>query len=97
MSKRKGKHLKAEGVLTDDSDHESLERNEQSSEVPENLGRRQWPGNFLRCRQIWFLHNAYDDTKISESVFPSLLSYMDSIKGGMRQGAVEEEQVGGTV
>ena len=35
------------------------------------------------------LQNAYEESKVSEDIFPSLLRYMESIKGGMRQGAMD--------
>merc|ERR1712098_35068 len=47
-----------------------------------NSDRENW--KFEKCRQIWLLHNAYEKTKISEELFPVLLKYIASIKGGMR-------------
>jgi len=49
--------------------------------------RTNW--KFEKCRQIWLLHNAYDNSKVPDSVFPSLLRYISSIKGAMRQQAVD--------
>jgi len=40
---------------------------------------------FEKCRQIWLLTNAYDETKIPDSKFDSLLLYMGSISGRMRE------------
>ena len=35
------------------------------------------------------IQNAYEESKVSEGIFPSLLRYMESIKGGMRLGAMD--------
>eukprot|EP00092_Neocalanus_flemingeri_P002629 GFUD01002816.1.p1 GENE.GFUD01002816.1~~GFUD01002816.1.p1 ORF type:complete len:277 (-),score=122.41 GFUD01002816.1:16-846(-) len=88
LSKRKRKHLKTEGAVVDDSVHESKGMSKALRYLKTWAEDRQaW--KFEKCRQIWLLHNAYDDTKVSESTFPSLMSYMESIKGGMRQGAID--------
>ena len=42
---------------------------------------------FEKCRQIWLLQNAYDSKKISDENFDTLLKYMCSIKGRMRDVA----------
>lgn len=44
---------------------------------------------FEKCRQIWLIQNAYDETKVPDSKFDSLLQYMASIKGSMREMAKE--------
>jgi len=44
---------------------------------------------FEKCRQIWLLHNAYEKTRVADELFPSLLRYMESIKGGMRSLALD--------
>jgi len=88
LSKRKRKHLKAEGTLVDDSVHESVGMSKALRYLKTwEEDREAW--KFEKCRQIWLLHNAYDDSKVSEILFPSLLSYMSSVKGGMREGAMD--------
>lgn len=49
--------------------------------------RSSW--KFEKCRQIWLLHNAYEKTRVPDDLFPTLLRYMDSIKGGMRGLALD--------
>ena len=44
---------------------------------------------FEKCRQIWLLSNAYDETKVPDAKFDSLLRYMASIRGQMRQITLE--------
>jgi len=88
LNKRK-KKLKAEGKLTPESEmvHESKGMNKALRYLKMwSEDRSSW--KFEKCRQIWLLHNAYDDTKVSDIMFPSLLNYMESIKGGMRNSAV---------
>jgi len=88
LNKRK-KKLKAEGKLTPDSKivHESKGMNKALRYLKMwSEDRGSW--KFEKCRQIWLLHNAYDDSKVSDLMFPSLLNYMESIKGGMRDSAV---------
>jgi len=88
LSKRKRKHLKAEGSLPDESVHESKGMGKALRYLKTwEEDRDSW--KFEKCRQIWLLHNAYDDSKVPGDIFPSLLNYMESIKGGMRQGAID--------
>ena len=47
---------------------------------------------FEKCRQIWLLQNCYDLTKIPDAKFDTLLKYMASIKGKMRESALESAQ-----
>ena len=44
---------------------------------------------FEKCRQIWLLQNCYDLSKIPDAKFDTLLKYMASIKGKMRESALE--------
>merc|ERR1719188_545690 len=44
---------------------------------------------FEKCRQIWLLQNCYDLTKIPDAKFDTLLKYMASIQGKMRESALE--------
>jgi len=44
---------------------------------------------FEKCRQIWLLQNAYDDTKIPDSKFDSLLKYIATIQGKMKEMTIE--------
>jgi len=51
-----------------------------------------WAGDrdswkFEKCRQIWLINHAFDPV-IPDTSFPSLVQYLDSIKGGMRQQVV---------
>merc|ERR1712080_719324 len=48
--------------------------------------RQNW--KFEKCRQIWLLQNCYDPTKVPDKTFPSLLDYMDSVRGKMREMAL---------
>ena len=43
---------------------------------------------FEKCRQIWLLQNAYDESKIPDKDFDVLLKYMCTIKGRMRDAAI---------
>ena len=38
---------------------------------------------------IVYIQNAYEKTKVSDEIFPTLLEYIQSIKGGMRQMALD--------
>jgi len=49
--------------------------------------RQNW--KFEKCRQIWLIQNSYNDQKVPEKDFPSLLKYMESIRGRMRQLTLE--------
>eukprot|EP00090_Calanus_glacialis_P024079 TRINITY_DN3738_c0_g1_i1.p1 TRINITY_DN3738_c0_g1~~TRINITY_DN3738_c0_g1_i1.p1 ORF type:complete len:289 (-),score=100.80 TRINITY_DN3738_c0_g1_i1:35-868(-) len=89
LSKRKRKHLNAGGTLPEeDPVHESKGMGKALKYLNTwEEDRESW--KFEKCRQIWLLHNAYEESKVSEGIFPSLLRYMESIKGGMRQGAMD--------
>jgi len=88
LSKRKRKALKAEGSIVDDSVHESKGMSKALLYLKTwEEDRESW--KFEKCRQIWLLHNAYNDSKVSDILFPSLLSYMSSVKGGMREGVMD--------
>lgn len=52
--------------------------------------RSNW--KFEKCRQIWLLHNAYDQERISEANFVVVVEYMASIRGAMRNKTLEEAQ-----
>merc|ERR1719244_2033676 len=89
LSKRKKKQMAKDpnGASTPDSVHESKGMGKALRYLKMwSEDRDSW--KFEKCRQIWLLHNAYDDTKVSDIMFPSLLDYMESIKGGMRNSAV---------
>ena len=47
---------------------------------------------FEKCRQIWLLQNCYDLVKIPDAKFDTLLKYMASIRGKMRESALESAQ-----
>ena len=47
---------------------------------------------FEKCRQIWLLQNCYDLAKIPDAKFDTLLKYMASIRGKMRESALESAQ-----
>jgi len=88
LSKRRKKHLKKEGSLATESLHESKGMSKALRYLKTWADDKEsW--KFEKCRQIWLLHNAYDDTKINNDTFPTLLNYMESVKGGMRQGALD--------
>merc|ERR1711997_917325 len=44
---------------------------------------------FEKCRQIWLLQNAYDESKVPDKAFDVLLKYMCTIKGRMRDAAID--------
>jgi len=91
LSKRKRKHINAGGAVCEDSVHESKGMGKALRYLKTwNEERSSW--KFEKCRQIWLLNNAYDGSKVSEEVFPTLLTYMASIKGAMRQGAKDIAQ-----
>ena len=43
----------------------------------------------MNCSNYCDIQNAYEKTKVSDEIFPSLLDYIQSIKGGMRQMALD--------
>lgn len=45
--------------------------------------RAHW--KFEKCRQIWLIQNCYNNEKIPEKTFETLLLYLGSIKGRMRE------------
>ena len=45
--------------------------------------------NYICGFNEWNVQNAYEKTKVSDEIFPTLLDYMHSIKGGMRQMALD--------
>lgn len=88
LSKRKRKHLKAGEAVPEDAIHESKGMGKALRYLKTwNEDRASW--KFEKCRQIWLLHNAYDETKVSQDIFPILLNYIASVKGGMRQGTID--------
>jgi len=48
--------------------------------------RQNW--KFEKCRQIWLLQNCYDPLKVPDKNFPSLVEYINSIRGKMREMAL---------
>merc|ERR1712203_151799 len=49
--------------------------------------RETW--KFEKCRQIWLINHIYDIDNVPDYSFPSLLEYLGSIKGGMRDKVLE--------
>merc|ERR1711990_392145 len=49
--------------------------------------RESW--KFEKCRQIWLINHIYDTDNLPEDLVPSLLEYLGSIKGGMREKVLE--------
>ncbi len=49
-------------------------------------GDGEW--KFEKCRQIWLLENCYDARKVPDENFDTLLKYVASIKGRMREMAL---------
>eukprot|EP00095_Tigriopus_kingsejongensis_P009915 maker-scaffold1364_size45483-snap-gene-0.12 protein:Tk09915 transcript:maker-scaffold1364_size45483-snap-gene-0.12-mRNA-1 annotation:"hypothetical protein L798_06534" len=47
---------------------------------------------FEKCRQIWLIQNCYDNKKITDAQFDSLLQYIASIKGQMRASTLKTAQ-----
>ena len=45
--------------------------------------------NYIYEFNVQNVQNAYEKTKVSDEIFPTLLDYMQSIKGGMRQMALD--------
>jgi len=91
LSKRKRKQVNGGGTVSEECVHESKGMSKALRYLKTwNEDRNSW--KFEKCRQIWLLNNAYDELKVSEEVFPTLLSYMASIKGGMRQGTKDIAQ-----
>merc|ERR1712058_185331 len=82
LNKRRRKR-KEQGLPIEDTVHETKGQAKAIQYLQQwNSDRENW--KFEKCRQIWLLHNAYEKTKISEELFPVLLKYIASIKGGMR-------------
>jgi len=84
LSKRKRKHMASNSNEVDDSVHESKGMGKALKYLKTwSEDRDSW--KFEKCRQIWLLHNAFDEGKVCEKVFPSLLKYTESVKGAMRE------------
>lgn len=49
---------------------------------------RKW-GKYFDNHDIKVPQNAYDETRVPDDIFPTLLKYMESIKGGMRNLALD--------
>merc|ERR1712227_349179 len=87
LNKRRRKKIQ-QGLPVEDTIHETKGRAKALQYLKTwNEDKDNW--KFEKCRQIWLLHNAYEKTKVSDVLFPVLLSYMESIKGGMRNLALD--------
>merc|ERR1719219_1132128 len=87
LNKRRKKKIAA-GLPVEETIHESKGQSKALQYLQTwAADRENW--KFEKCRQIWLLHNAYEKTKVSDEIFPTLLDYIQSIKGGMRQVALD--------
>ena len=87
LNKRRRKKIQ-QGLPVEDTIHETKGQAKALQYLKTwNEDKDNW--KFEKCRQIWLLHNAYEKTKVSDVLFPVLLSYMESIKGGMRNLALD--------
>jgi anti-sigma-K factor RskA len=51
-------------------------------------GKTEEPWKFEKCRQIWLLQNCYVSNKVPDKKFKTLLKYMATIQGRMRDVAL---------
>jgi len=91
LSKRKRKKIASNSPEVDDSVHETKGMSKALKYLKTwSEDRDSW--KFEKCRQIWLLHNAYDELKVSDKLFPSLLCYIQSVKGAMRDKTLTTAQ-----
>jgi len=91
LSKRKRKKIASNSTEVDDSVHETKGMGKALKYLKTwSEDKDSW--KFEKCRQIWLLHNAYDGLKVSDKLFPSLLCYIQSVKGAMRDKTLTEAQ-----
>ena len=84
--KKKGKSKKKK--LSEGHVHESAGQGKALKYLEKwETDRGNW--KFEKCRQIWLLQNCYDLAKIPDAKFDTLLKYMASIQGKMRESALE--------
>merc|ERR1711976_5737 len=87
LNKRRKKKLQ-QGLPIEETVHETKGQSKALQYLKTwHTDRDNW--KFEKCRQIWLLHNAYDKSRVPEDLFPVLLRYMESIKGGMRNMALD--------
>merc|ERR1719195_2528468 len=87
LNKRRRKKLQ-QGLPIEETIHETKGQAKALQYLKQwDEDRDSW--KFEKCRQIWLLHNAYEKTRVADELFPSLLRYMESIKGGMRSLALD--------
>ncbi len=71
----------------DKSKHESVGQNKALRYLDAwNDDRGNW--KFEKCRQIWLLQHWRDDTRIPDEKFDTLLKYIGSVQGRMREGTL---------
>jgi len=87
VSKRKLKQQKREkgGLSTGSGSSTEFKGKEKALEYLKTWSEDKENWKFEKCRQIWLLNHAYEPNLVPESSFPSLLQYLGSIQGGMRE------------
>lgn len=88
LSKRKQKKQKREDGGLNTGSESSTEKFKGKSKALEYLktwseDRDSW--KFEKCRQIWLINHSCEPSLVPETIFPALLLYLASIKGGMRE------------
>jgi len=91
LSKRKKKQLKKEmgGVSTGSESSKELAGCSKALSYLKTWAEDRESWKFEKCRQIWLINHIYDTDNLPEDSFPSLLEYLGSIKGGMRDKVLE--------
>jgi len=91
LSKRKKKQLKKEkgGIATGSESSKELAGCSKALSYLKTWAEDRESWKFEKCRQIWLINHIYDTENVPEDSFPSLIEYLGSIKGGMREKVLE--------
>ena len=91
LSKRKKKKLKKEkgGTATGSESSKELAGCSKALSYLKTWAEDRETWKFEKCRQIWLINHIYDIDNVPDDSFPSLLEYLGSIKGGMRDKVLE--------
>jgi len=91
LSKRKKKQLKKEkgGIATGSESSKELAGCAKALSYLKTWAEDRESWKFEKCRQIWLINHIYDTDNVPEDSFPSLIEYLGSIKGGMRDKVLE--------
>ena len=91
LSKRKKKKLKKQkgGTSTGSESSKELAGCSKALSYLKTWAEDRESWKFEKCRQIWLINHIYDVDNLPEDYFPSLIEYLGSIKGGMRDKVLE--------